>query len=231
MLDGSSSVRGQLLKLFKSLPARDIEDHVEQILPYVRAGMTHLAADIRLSSVEILAWLVEVAGNELVACAGGWIKTLKCFLAIFGWHTEESAKWSSNKASFGKAGSEGKPMIKSLTVLADFLRVGLVESDELDRIDSTPAAQWPYPLYNATQYLLPERSNCYGYLNLFGTPRDEESQMYEDVEDRKRVYDQNFALAIEKGLDAARKEGGETGRAAATVTKVLREASRITTND
>lgn len=71
ILDGSNSVRGQLLKLLRALPVSDVKDHVTTMLPYVRAGMTHLAADIRVSAVEVLEWLVEVAGVEVVSCAGG----------------------------------------------------------------------------------------------------------------------------------------------------------------
>src|SRR5690606_39247932 len=102
-LDGSNGVRTQLLKLLSALPSADMEGHVSLLLPYIRAGMTHLAADIRFSSVEIMSWLVSVAGNEVVSSPGGWIKLLNCFLSMLGWHTEESSKWSSNRASYGKA--------------------------------------------------------------------------------------------------------------------------------
>ena len=38
ILDASNNVRTQLLKLLRALPAADVEDHVAQLLPYVRAG-------------------------------------------------------------------------------------------------------------------------------------------------------------------------------------------------
>ena len=125
VLDGSSTVRTQLLKLFRSLPSGEMEDHVAEILPYVRAGMTHLAADIRLFAVDVLCWLLEDAGSEVVSCAGGWYKTLSCFLTILGWSTQDSMKWSSNRARFGKSGSEGRPMAKTLLALAEFLNAGI----------------------------------------------------------------------------------------------------------
>lgn len=231
ILDASNGVRSQLLKLLRSLPASEIEDHVGQILPYIRAGMTHLAADIRLSAVEILSWLVDVAGPEVVSCAGGWIKTMNCFLSILGWHTEESAKWSASRGSFGKAGSEGKPMVKVLQTLGEFLDAGIGKPEEDDRMDDDSDVEregdslgWMFPLRHTAQHMIPRTSAPYAYLNLFGQPRDEEGEMYETREDRYGVFSDKFLRAVERGLENARKEGGEVGRASAAVSKVLKEA-------
>ncbi|WEW56708.1 rRNA processing protein [Emydomyces testavorans] len=227
ILDGSNGVRTQLLKLLRALPRTDVEGHAYLLLPYIRAGMTHLAADIRLSAVEILSWLLTVAGQEAVSCAGGWVKTLNCFLSILGWHTEESAKWSSNRASFGKAGSDGKPMVKILQAFADFLRVGICVSDTVDPMneeDDVDAYDMSFPLRQTSQHLLPTKSSPFAYLNLFGQPKDEEGEMYESPEDRLRVFAQRFQQPIQRGIDAARKDGGEVGRASAGVSRVLKEA-------
>ncbi|PGH06130.1 pre-rRNA-processing protein IPI1 [Blastomyces parvus] len=227
VLDGSNAVRNQLLKLLKSLPAPDMEGHVPQLLPYIRAGMTHLAADIRLSSVEIISWLVATAGQEVVASPGGWIKTLNCFLSILGWHTEESAKWSSNRASFGKAGSDGKPMVRTLQTLAEFLRSGIGaagEHSELDESDLMENKEWSFPLTMTAHYMLPTKSAPFAYLNLFGQPKNEEGEMYETREDRFRVFSERFLPAVERGVNLARQDGGEVGRASASVKKVLKEA-------
>lgn len=227
ILDASNNVRTQLLKLLRTLPRNDVEDHVGQLLPYVRAGMTHLAADIRVSAVEILSWMVEAAGGQVVACAGGWIKTLNCFLSVLGWHTEESSRWSSNRASFGKSGSQGRPMVKVLGTLAEFLEAGIGQpaalSDDIsaegDRVSS-----WPFPLCQTAQHMLTESSTPYTYLNLYGQPRDEEGEMYETREDRYRVFSSRFLPAIERGIKSAREEGGELGRASSGVSKVLKAA-------
>lgn len=230
ILDASNNVRAQLLKLLRALPASDIEDHVAQVLPYVRAGMTHLAADIRVSAVEVLSWLVEVAGAEVVSCAGGWIKTMNCFLSVLGWHTEESARWSASRASFGKAGSQGKPMLKVLGAFAEFLEAGIGRPDTT-MSDSEGAPEdagynniWPFPLCQTQLHMIPQTAVPYAYLNLFGQPRDEEGEMYEAREDRYRVFANRFQEAVERGLENARKEGGELGRASSGATKVLREA-------
>ncbi|KAH8689564.1 putative rRNA processing protein Ipi1 [Talaromyces proteolyticus] len=233
LLDASNSVRAQLLKFLKSLPPADIDAHAAQLLPYIRAGMTHLAADIRLSAVEVLGWLVDTAGSEIVACAGGWIKTLNCFLSLLGWHTEESAKWSSNRSSFGKAGSEGRPMVKALQVLAEFLRAGIGKEEEETDTDELQnnhilSDQLYFPLdLSVQQNMIPNRPAPYAYLNLFGQPRDAESEMYESREDRLRVFADKFRRAVERGVENARKEGGEVGRASAGVSKVLRDAGPV----
>jgi pre-rRNA-processing protein IPI1 len=226
LLDASNSVRTQLLKFLRTLPESEIGDHASQLLPYIRAGMTHLAADIRASAIETLSWLVETAGSEVVSCAGGWIKTLNCFLSLLGWHTEESAKWSANRSSFGKAGSEGKPMIKALQALAAFLHAGIGPENgtlDIDEMDENATNTWTFPLDQAVQHMIPSKSAPYAYLNLFGQPRDAEGEMYETREDRYRVFSERFRTSIERGVDNARKEGGEVGRASAAVAKVLRE--------
>lgn len=232
ILDASNNVRSQLLKLLRALPAADVEDHVAQLLPYVRAGMTHLAADVRVSAVEVLSWLVDVAGAQVVSCAGGWIKTMNCFLSVLGWHTEESSKWSSTRASFGKAGTQGKPMLKVLSALAEFLDAGIgkpedesMDDDDDHNDDNSPdSGNWAFPLCHTEQHMIPTTSVPYAYLNLFGQPRDEEGEMYETREDRYRVFANRFMKAVERGLENARKEGGELGRASSGASKVLREA-------
>ncbi|KAJ5887414.1 Pre-rRNA-processing protein ipi1 [Penicillium taxi] len=224
LLDASNNVRTQLLKLLRTLPTTDVEDHVGQLLPYVRAGMTHLAADIRLSAIEVLSWMVEAAGEQVVACAGGWIKTLNCFMSVLGWHTEESSRWSSNRASFGKSGSKGKPMIKVLGALAELLSAGIGEPGTVDDLPGQTESSWQFPLCQTGQHMLSESSAPYAYLNLFGQPRDEEGEMYETREDRYRVFESRFMPAIQRGLKSAREEGGELGRASSGVAKVLKGA-------
>ena len=217
-LDGSNGVRGQLLKLLHTLPPGDVEDHIDQILLYIRAGMTHLAADIRTSTMDILAWALSVAGDELVSCAGGWVKTLKCFLAMLNWSNDNKApSWSSSKASFGKAGSEGKAFVKSLTVLGSLLQAGLAEGSSQAIIHHG----WPFPLSHTYNHVLPSRSNCFAHLQLFGSLKDEENEKCEDRQDRQRIYLKRFETAVRRGLETAKREGGEIGRAASAAEKVI----------
>ena len=219
ILDGSNSVRQQLLKLLQSLPPADIAGHADQILLYTRAGMTHLAGDIRLSSLDVLEWLLRVAGDEVVGCAGGWMKTLKCFLGLLSWQTDALGKWSSSKAILGKAGGESKIVVKQMNAFASFLRAGLLALSEETQMSNVISTS--FPLWHLEQHTLPQRSNAFGHLNLYGALRDEEIEMYEDREDRQRVFHEKVEAAIMAGLENAKKSGGELGRAAAQLRKAI----------
>lgn len=224
ILDGSNGVRAQLLRLLRTLPSRDIEEYIEQLLLYLRAGITHLAADIRSSALDILGWALDIGGQQLVSCAGGWVKTLKCLLTMLGWPNEAlAAAWSSNKASFGKAGTEGKILVKGLNSLATILAAGLMSPVE-DGVKDLRALR--FPMWHVEQHLLPKRSSCLAHLNLFGPPRDEESEIYEDREDRQKIFHRIFQQAIERGLESAKGEGGEVGRAAAGARKIVVEGMK-----
>ena len=243
ILDGSSSVRTQLLKLFRSLPPTEVRDHAPSTLPYIRAGMTHLASDIRSSSIDTLSWLIEVAGDEIVSCAGGWQKTLECFLTQLGWPfskrnkntTASSApsKWTNastaggNKITLGRFAADTKFTAKTLVCLAVFLRAGIDPGFSLQ--DASPDGAIAddatlFPLWHVQHHVVPRQSNAYGYLNLFGVAKEDDNQMLDDYEDRRRMFDETYRDAITSGLEAARREGGEQGRAAAAVVKVLKEA-------
>lgn len=62
-----------------------------------------MAADIRSTSLDVLGWLLSTAGDETVGSAGGWVKTMKCFLSVLGWNMDDSSHqyvyWSSNGTS------------------------------------------------------------------------------------------------------------------------------------
>lgn len=222
LLDASSGVRTQVLKFLRNLSASEVQENAASLLPYIRAGMTHLAADIRSSIVDVLIWLVDVAGAELVACSGGWVKTLNCFMSLLGWHTEESAKWSGNRSTMGSA---GRPTVKALTALAMFLRAGLRgESEDHDAHEAGDDSGYGICHPSIQQHMIPTTSAPYAYLNLFGQPRDAEGEMYETREDRLKIFVERYRTLIERGVDNVRKEGGDIGRAAAVVSRILREA-------
>ncbi|KAF1834554.1 pre-rRNA-processing protein-like protein ipi1 [Decorospora gaudefroyi] len=217
ILDGSNNVRQQVLKLLQSLPPTDIASHTDQLLLHTRAAMTHLAAEIRVFGLEVLEWLLGVAGDEVVSCAGGWVKMLKCFLSLLGWQNEASGKWSTAK-SYGKADS--KLQVKQMNVLTSFLRAGLFYAHVVSSVLVTDSN---FPLWQTEHHMLSGRSNVYAHLNLFGAARDEEAEMYEDREDRQRVFHERAEAAIITGLEQATKGGGELGRAAAQLRKAVKE--------
>lgn len=219
ILDRSNSVRAQLLKFLRALPSDEVDGHIEKLLLYIRAGMTHLAAEIRISGLDLLEWALSVNGEEVVTCPGGWAKTLKCLFVMLGWPLKPSTgAWTSGRSSFGIAGTQEKELVKILRTLTSFLQAGFIsyinERYELSR--------WKhFPLYDVERNLLPKRSSTFKHLNLFGPPRDEDDEMYEDLEERQALFHRKFRVAIYKGLEPMKKAGGEIGRAAAGVKKVL----------
>lgn len=208
-----------MLKLAQSLPKVDIASHTDSLLLHARAGMTHLSTEIRTFSLEMLEWLLSVAGDEVVSCAGGWVKTLKCFLSLLGWQAQVGSKWSATK-SFGKSSGDSKIQVKQMSTLAAFLRAGLSQPRNTTAVEGGINS---FPLWQTEHHMLSERSNAFAHLNLFGAARDEEAQMYEDREDRQRVFQELAEAAIAAGLEQATKGGGELGRAAAQLRKATRE--------
>ena len=179
--------------------------------------MTHLATEIRLFGLDVLEWLLSVAGDEVVSCAGGWVKMLKCFLSLLGWQSEASSKWSTAK-SYGKA--DTKMQVKQMNALTSFLRAGLSHRQTIASVD---LGNNNFPLWHTQHHILSERSNVYAHLNLFGAARDEEAEMYEDREDRQRLFRDRAEAAIVAGLEQATKGGGELGRAGAQLRKAVKE--------
>ena len=192
------------MKLFRSMATREVGDHAADVLPYVRAGMTHLSADVRLSAIDVLSWLVEIAGPELVSCVGGWFKTMNCFLTVLGWREPDAAKWSAARGSLGRSASEGRPMARTLQAMSDFIAAGIGEAEVLTRERKNA-----FPLWHVDHHMISRKSGAFAYLNLFGPPRNEENEMLEDQQDRLRVFDAKFRAIIELGLSSAKQEGGE----------------------
>ncbi|KAB8336871.1 hypothetical protein FH972_021179 [Carpinus fangiana] len=225
LLDGTPAVRRQLLKLLHVLPAAEIPAHAEQLLLYARAAMTHLSADIRLFSMDVLDWLVAAAPDDAVAAAGAWVKTLRCFLGLLGWQAQAPAGaapvggWSvAAKTAGSRPGSEAKANAKYATSLAAFVRAGLVAV-------TRPRLERPQgvPLLWAPQYDLPRRANAFAHLNLFGPPRDEDNEILEDREDRQRIFALQFEGAVRAGMESMKREGGELGRAAAALRRAVED--------
>ncbi|KAL2414788.1 Pre-rRNA-processing protein ipi1 [Exophiala dermatitidis] len=245
ILDGSAGVRQQLLKLFQTLPAEDIRDHVAKILPYMRAAMTHLSRDIRATAIEFLSFLIKTAGLELVACPGGWYQTLECFTTVLGWRGPRAAdakNWSSTNASFG--GGDAKATARIMQVLAEFLQVGLGSDDDDDDDDGSGAGgnnatgvsvsdlAVNFPLWFTNSLMMPSKSNAYAYLDLFGAPQKEKTeddvaqQILDDPEDRLQLFINKFQPVVVVGVDAAKKEGGELGRASGLLAKTLEQVQQ-----
>ncbi|KAK7209760.1 hypothetical protein V2G26_016938 [Clonostachys chloroleuca] len=212
--DSSTPVRAQLLKLFRALPEDEVRHSAEQAILYIRAGMTHLSADIGNDSLGFMEWLLDIADEDLVSCPGGWVKTLNTFCAMLGWSiSSKKDGWTSGGAGQKVArGKVAQNQARCLEALTKFLRAGFQPETELV---SNPRAAHDH------LYRIPRGPSAFAYLNLAGPRRDGDAEMYLDRESRQRVFHKRFHEAISRGLEQTKKEGGWTGRSAATLSQLL----------
>ena len=217
ILDPDTDIRGQVLKILSFQPADDLEDHIGNLLLHINAGMNHLAISVGSSSMDLLSLVLDTVGEQAVTSVGGWVKTLKSFQARLGWNFDDNpGTWTSSKASLIR----GKTLVHTLNTFSKFLRVGLCKASS--EKEEPPVSCFPLAQH-VRQHMLPTRSNTYAHLCLYGEPPDEESQMYEDREDRQRIFHKRFQKAVNQGLEFAQQEGGEVGRASAGMRKVVLE--------
>ncbi|KEY68701.1 hypothetical protein S7711_00575 [Stachybotrys chartarum IBT 7711] len=212
--DSSTPVRSQLLKLLRTLPEDEVKHSTEHAIMFVRAGMTHLSADISNDSLSIMEWLLEVADDEMVTCPGGWVKTLSTFCAMMGWSLSTAKSSWSSAARSGVRAKDASTQARQISALANFLRAGLKQEGTIQNNDSE--------LLEAL-YTVSRTPNAFEYLNLAGAQRDEESEMYQSRESRQQIFYRKFLTAMTKYVEQAKKEGGATGRAASLLDQVLVE--------
>ncbi|KAL5606353.1 hypothetical protein BROUX41_002770 [Berkeleyomyces rouxiae] len=213
--DLSAGVRTQLIKLLRCLPASDVRNHAEKAIMFVRAGMTHVSAKVSNDALEILAWLLEVAADEVVCCPGGWVKTLNSFCAIMGWSTAGNSGWTQGRSSM--RAKDNVAYSKQILALVKFVQIGLGE--ELQEKENRNG-------YWDTLYSVPRDPEPFAYLNMFGKRTDEDGEMYADREARQRVYKRKFFGLIGLGNAMALKEGGAPGRAAAELDKAIEDGMK-----
>ena len=223
ILDTSLKVRTQLLKLLKLLPAPEIRSQADSSLLYLHAAMSSLYAGIRAFSMEFLNWLIDVASDEIVSSTAGWVKTLYCFQSLLGWQysAESQNGWSAHKSPGQGLDVDTKTRKAQMTVLIKFLKAGL----GYDGGNVSDEATF-FPLHDSNQHSGPSKSNTFNYLKLFGMPHIDQSQRAEDIDDRQRIFATRYASAFTQGLQSTVKEGGEIGRTAATLRKVIQVGIR-----
>ena len=211
--DSATPVRSQLLKLFQTFPADQVRYAVEPAAMFIRAGMTHLSADISNDAINFMEWLLEAAREDLVSCPGGWVKTLNTFCAMLGWTvTAGKDGWTSGGRGNTARGKASLNQTRAIGALTQFLKIGF-ESE-------TPNERRPGDNSDSI-YCVTRDPNAFAYLNITGSRRDEDGEMYSDRESRQRVFHRKFKVPIARGLDAAKKEGGTSGRAAAGLDQLL----------
>jgi pre-rRNA-processing protein IPI1 len=222
LLDSSASIRSQAIKLLELLPAEAVIDNAEQLLLYAHVTMTHLSPTFRLVGLDLMEWLLNVAGDSVVGLPGGWSRSLECFLSVLGWSHLSKVKsttgWSAAGAQPSKAADDEKLKTRGLQVLAVLLQVGLQFEAKSLQEQQREAAE-VFPLHQARQYLISTQGNPYGYLGLFD---DTGKSRLEDVTERQVFFAEHAAGCVEIGVEQMKKEGGRVGRASVEVEKALK---------
>ncbi|KAI1813167.1 Rix1 complex component [Poronia punctata] len=223
MPDSSRSVRSNLLKLLRQIPADEVRPHLQKAMLYIRGAMTHLSQDIKDDGLSYMEWLLDVAGDELVASPGCWVKPLKDFMSVLGWTVSNSATVATNggwtsapRTTFGSK-KFGQSFPRQMTVLAKFLDLGF---------KSEAPNPWTPNDWVDGIMVLPRIPDPFGYLGLFKPPRDEDGEIYRNRQDRQEIFARRFMDAVETGVDMAKKEGGAAGRAAALLDQALADGMR-----
>lgn len=219
MPDSSKSVRGQLLKLLQQLPSEEVRPHLQKAMLYIRGAMTHLSQDVKDDGLNYMEWILDAAGDDLVASPGCWVKPLKDFMSVLGWTVSATPSlaakgWTSApRTTFGSK-KFGHSFPRQMMVLAKFLELGF-----------KPVVPSPWAPNDWVQNIstIPLTPDPFGYLGLFKPPRDEDSEIYRNREDRQEIFARRFMDAVEAGVDMAKKEGGAAGRAAAVLDQALRD--------
>lgn len=106
-----------------------------------------------------------------------------------------------------------------MQVLSEFLQAGLAGGEASSTVSNVLMAD--FPLWQVESLVIPAKSNAYAYLNLFGPQVDDDSQILDDREDRVKIFAKHFKSPILAGIDAAKKEGGELGRASGLLVTTL----------
>jgi pre-rRNA-processing protein IPI1 len=155
---------------------------------------------------------------------------LQTFQNLLSWrsitdtHSNLDGQWSTTKPANTKVGTD-KLLVHQLSTLANFLSAGL-KRPILDAHAQAACAAASFPIWHMRDHLITTRSSPYDHLNLFGTPREVDNEVYDDVEDRADIFHAlNLDSAFACGVKDAKSLGGEVGRAAASVHKALQYAS------
>ncbi|KAI1823687.1 hypothetical protein F4861DRAFT_509424 [Xylaria intraflava] len=223
MPDSSKSVRSQLLKCLQQLPAEETRPHLQKAMLYIRGAMTHLSQDIKDDGLDYMEWILDIAGEDVVASPGCWVKPLKDFMSVLGWAAPPTPSlatkggWTSApRTTFGSK-QFGHSFPRQMMVLAKFLELGF---------KSEASKPWTSHDWVDSIGMLPRTPDPFGYLGLFKPPRDEDGEIYRTREDRQEIFARRFMDAVAAGVDMAKKEGGAAGRAAAVLDQALRDGMK-----
>lgn len=214
MCDESRQVRSALVDLF-----HEVGQYNDQVLKllckmlvlYLNMAMTHITSAIQYDSSKFLSCLLKYCGDEI--CRQAFVKLFTGLFSLLGWNNIKSQ--SARKLNAKQAAAH-------MDTLNELIRQGCQEPVQADTdVDLR---------ISTNQYLIPDYPQPYEYLKLFTRQlqtKDSPSTMVDlstqDVGARQRALKEQDLPNIHRQLDIYIKEGGDVGKSANSLKKLLEE--------
>ncbi|GCE97803.1 rRNA processing protein [Zygosaccharomyces mellis] len=214
MCDESRQVRSALMDLFDEVG--QYNDQVLKLLCkmlvlYVNMAMTHITSAIQYDSAKFLSCLLRYCGDEI--CRQAFAKLLMGLFSLLGWSKNKSQ--NARKLNANQA-------VAHMDTLYELIRHGCQESLQADADTELQAS--------TNQYLIPEYPQPYEYLKLFTRQLQTRDSPFavvdlstQDAGARQRVLKEQDLTNIHRQLDIYIKEGGNAGKSANSLKKLLEE--------
>lgn len=227
--DESKDVREQLIEFFDEVGKHDeqvLKLHCRVFVLYINMGMTHIVARIQADSTKFLGCLLKYCGEEL--CNQAWNKLLTGIFRVLAWETQTHKNSNQAAGAMQTRKRDSKFQASHLNTLHQLLTYGCKEAHEIsgdndeENVDDN----------EYSQYLIPQFPQAYGHLKLFDkqlrTTSDNRSTTSasldgQDITSRIHIIESEYLPTMRKQLDILIKEGGECGKSANNLMKLISE--------
>ncbi|KAI9892481.1 MAG: rRNA processing protein [Vezdaea aestivalis] len=224
----SRSVRANTLTLLRAVDPVLVAPHLQTIFLALRSAATNLVADIRMDALRGVDWLLQGFAGELVAARGGWVRGLRMLCAVLGWEVvKDGVRTGGNGKGWSKPSKAGsKEDLVALQVMGRFLEKGLGKEEREEEVEEPGTDVWPVTYGSWVR--VPQRVDPFRRLGLFETGAiGPEDMAFEVSEERWDIFvEEGFMDAVKRGIEKGRKEGGDVGRAAGIVYKILHDTDK-----
>ncbi|CCF58081.1 hypothetical protein KAFR_0D04330 [Kazachstania africana CBS 2517] len=230
IVDQDKDVRDGLLLLIEEIGNIDPKILVLQcnvFILYFNMAMTHIVPRIQAASTRFLICLMKYCSDEIVRQA--WLKLLGSVLSVLGWGTMGS---NQSAGAVQRKKRDSKNTKVHLDALFQLIEKGCKDPHEI--IDEDDANKKEDRTTNP--HLIPDMPQPYGYLKLFTRQlktadnsssangvSSQTSLANQDLDTRQHVFKTEYLDKIQKQLAQLIKEGGECGKSANSINKLLEE--------
>ena len=156
--------------------------------------MTHIQVDIRSDSTKFLAWILDIAGLEVVRSS--WTKVLSSYAGMLGWAVGSGEKSKIQLARGTSVVGNVNITARHVSTLYNLLYNGLSETptetkqgrSKTFNYTAVKGISLQHPLIQC--YLLPTHSAPFAYLNLFSAGQTDNQTSSHDVTSRRTQFEQ-----------------------------------------